>query len=250
MTTAASAARRLGAVEAGLDPLSAVLLWLDEAHAAGSLAAHVRAVHEGSATSPYRDIPERVGGAARRASPDRTRDGLDRAERRAVGDALVLVGLALLLRTTTMALVREGWLRLAALRWEWVARSLDTDLDDPPDALDDHHRMMVSWARRFDALRTDLAAHDSARECLEARHLGGHTTLFPDDEAERRELLDATGRMAAMAALGPAPGPHEAVVAATADALLAQARAGALDLLGRHSEAGDVIAGMLWDARR
>ncbi|MFN8520923.1 MAG: hypothetical protein U0667_16365 [Chloroflexota bacterium] len=126
------------------------------------------------------------------------------------------------------------------------SRSLDTDHeDDPPDALDDHHRMMVSWARRFDALRTDLAAHDSARECLEARHLGGHTTLFPDDEAERRELLDATGRMAAMAALGPAPGPHEAVVAATADALLAQARAGALDLLGRHSEAGDVIAGML-----
>ena len=61
--TRAAAARRLAAIEAGLDPVAAVLLWLDEAHGAGSLAAHVRAVAEGSATSPYRDIPEQVAAA-------------------------------------------------------------------------------------------------------------------------------------------------------------------------------------------
>lgn len=244
--TRSATARRLAAIEAGLDPLGAVLLWLDEAHGAGSLAAHVRDVAEGRATSPYRDIPEQVAAAARKASADRSRDGLARAEERAIGDALVLIGLALLLRTSTMALAREAGLRLEALRWEWLTRTLDTDPDDPPEARDAHERVMVSWRRRFDALRSDVVVHDAARRLLEVRHLGGRATLFPDDVRERDGLGDAVDRVAAMATVGPTPEPPDADVRAASDAILAQARAGALDLLGRHAEAGEVTGQLLW----
>lgn len=235
-----TASRRVAALEAGLDAPMAVIRWLDGAHATGSSGALLLAIVAGEVEPPLMVIPERVRAAARAAATDRSREGIARAERRATEDAVLHVELCIGLMATTTDLLREGWLRLDALRWELEVRLMDTDPSGRPDA-----RLMASWRLRLGALRDGLAVQDAARRSLEARYLGGHPVPFPDTLVELERLTARLDRLAADGGLRPAAKLPDADVAAVANVLMERARAAAYTTLDRPADLRRVVGDLL-----
>jgi len=115
--------RRLGKLEGSLSPKEAVLHWLTEAHAFGSLPNYVNSlIDQPEAMQPFIALPKRVEQAVwdsmRRQRPAFIKEVM----REATGDTVFLLRLVIGLNVHLEETLRIEGLRLAALMWWSRAR--------------------------------------------------------------------------------------------------------------------------------
>ena len=246
--------RRLDHLEEGLPPKAGVLLWLEEAHAHGSLTAYCGwLVDRPTAEAPLARLRDQaldeVRGRLRNASPEQSSDAAQQAER----DVAFLVELVLVLNTSAEEMLQFAGLRCGMLHWERRAISAEAR-DEGPDPHAARQSIAARWARwgaAVSALRLDLHVHEEARGLLEARYLDGHLALFPETLerwARLREAVDALASHDGSDTVGvPGPDPDPERVAVEAERLVGWARARALDILGDLVGATTIVGRWLGD---
>lgn len=216
-------ARRIARLELALPPTEAVLVWLADAQAHGSLAGYATwLIDHAEQVHPLVRITEQVAASARAGLRGEDHDTVADAVRRAVGHATFLFALVPRIEVATDELVRVEGPRLAALgAWRRTARE----------------GSQVRRALAADALGI-LDDHDRVRRRLEAQHLDARDALFADTAAAWADLLaqarDLAGALPPVATdEGRPPGAADIVAAARSDAL---------DLLGRTLLAASTLA--------
>lgn len=242
--------RRLAKVEASLTPLELIRRWLAESHAHDSFTAYFEAISplgiEGlpldRLVREAKDSAETVG----RAMP---RDDRAKTVQTAMRQTLFLY--QLVLRTLVIAserLDREE-LRYAALTAQLgLAVSDQSILGSRPEALTKLGAMAMTWA-------TELRAHETARNRVEAKYFEGTSTLYPATLrrwTEQRELsdglVDLIARLAELDDLDPLPATDPDAFTARVDQLVADhvepARVKALDEMGEGRRAASIA--MRW----
>lgn len=224
------AARRLHRLEGSAEPRQAVLRWLDEAHAHGSLDASVRSLLDGHGGWPYIAVPEQARAHAREAVRGRAATEVLAAERRAIGDALFLLELVLAIETHTRERTTTLGLCVVSLRWERRARSAE-GCDEAG---------WSAWRAHVAELLATVRREDAARQLLETQYLDGRPVLFPDTAAAWTRLLGLVDDLA-----DDDPAIVDAAIAVVAESdgrgvareLRLLARARALVALGDHDRA-------------
>jgi hypothetical protein len=190
-----SAARRIARLEGGLGPPEAMRLWLDEAHAFGSLAAYVAwLVDQPLTAAPLVRVPE----AAIQAMKGQPRDATREAVRDAIRDGVFKVVLVLELSRANEEAIGDAALRYVALCWELRAIQFETRL-----AGSGATGRLRAWRASVSELLVDLLAAEEARGRLEARYLEGRAALFPNMAADWRSLRKVAERLAEGGAARP-----------------------------------------------
>jgi hypothetical protein len=234
--------KRLDKIEASLTPQAAFLVWLAEAHEHPTMTAHATALKDAPDTSfPLYRLPDQVEQAVRLAHKGEKPEVINRAERRAVKDVVLLYYLH-----------SETNLRLMA---DWRAICLQVALAtshlghlfraDTPDAKD------LTLGRQLTGIGlTELLEWDAAVRTLAARYFGGQTPLYPawatqltamvaeaeqiaelcNDHLEWLAFLAEDAKPTRNAKRGSATPPAEVIAL---DALQVQAEAGGRELT-RH----------------
>jgi len=182
--------RRVTKLEDSLGPMEAVLHWLAEAHAFGSLPAYVDSLIDQPETmQPFVALPARVEQAVwdsmRRQRPAFIKEVM----REATGDTIFLLRLVIGLNVHVEEALRVEGLRHVALVW-W-GRALDSDQHAAGDAVPGGR---ADWRRGASTLRAELFGVEQARAAVEARYFDGHDCLFPELAAEWRNLCAAAER--------------------------------------------------------
>ena len=193
--------RRVAKLEGALAPREAVLAWLAEAQQFPDILDHARAITdlpiEAAALSV---ISARVVGAVREARKGQARDDVERAARRAEGDAVFLFCLVLILNVRAHETARVEGLRATATFW-WMGALLggphgppvsDTDAREQRDA-------WRLWRSVVDRLTTDVRVDAEARASLEGRYLAGHDVLFADAATAWAGHVDFVERLGGLA---------------------------------------------------
>jgi len=194
-------ARRLAKVEGSLHPQEAVLAWLAEAQQFPNIVAQARSIADQPVeAAPLSVIGARVEAAVREKLKGRPRDELERAVRRAVGDAVFLFCLVLILNEQAHETARVEGLRATATCW-WMGALLggphgppvsDTDAREQRDA-------WRLWRSVVDRLTTDVRVDAEARASLEGRYLAGHDVLFADAATAWAGHVDFVERLGGLA---------------------------------------------------
>jgi len=226
-------------LEDSLGPKEAVLHWLGEAHAFGSLPDYVDSLIDQPETmQPFVALPKRVEQAVwdsmRRQRPAFIKEVM----REATGDTVFLLRLVIGLNVHLEETLRIEGLRLAALMWWSRAR------DSAPQATDDAKPGgRADWRRGVSTLRSELMGTERARAIAETRYLDGHDCLFPELAAEWRELCAAAEML-----MGDEAKPDEELDRGQAEQRLQRvvlmAHADGLDVSGQWS-AADAIARLI-----
>jgi len=216
-------ARRIARLELALPPTEAVLVWLADAQAHGSLAGYATwLIDHPEQVHPLARMTEQVAASARAGLRGEDPETVAMAVRRAMGHAAFLFALVLRIEMTTDELVRVEGPRLAVLgEWRRTTR-VGTEARQALAAaalgtLDDHGRVL-RW--------------------LEAQHLDARQAMFADTAAAWADLLararDLAGGPTSLAVdVGRPPGAADIVAAARSDAL---------DLLGQTLVAASTMA--------
>jgi hypothetical protein len=233
--------RRLDKLEGSLSPKEAVLHWLGEAHAFGTLPDYVESlIDQPEMAQPFIAIPSRVEQAVwdsmRRQRPAFIKEVM----REATGDTIFLMRLVIGLNVHIEETLHVEGLRHAALVW-W-SRALEAAPGTKADAT-----VPSDWRRGVGTLRGTLTATDEARAMLEVRYLEGHDCLFPEVETEWRglcavaEALTADeGNLEDESARGVAEQRIQQVVR--------MARADGLEASGRSADSDAIAARVARDA--
>jgi len=201
-------------MEVALPPRQAVLLWLAEAHAHGSLPAYARwLIEHPEQVHPLVRITEQVTAATRAAMRGSDREDVSREIARSIRHACILFALVLRIETATDDLVR-------------LHAPLLTALASCPTA--------TRKARALDVAAT-LDAHERGIRSLQAEHLGGAESLFPETVAAWSDLV------ARARAIAGRPTGTDARPDAAPD-LLDAARGDARELVGETLVAATICA--------
>jgi len=253
MTSAA--ARRVAKVEGALQPREAVLAWLAEAQQFPSLIDHARSIVDLPVeAAPLSVISARVVAALRDAKKGQARDEVERAARRAEGDAVLLFCLVLILNVQADETARVEGLRAIATFW-WMSALLGGSHGPPADDEDAREQRDAwrLWRSVVDRLTTDMRVEAGARTSLERRYFAGHGVLFADAAvawAGHVAFVERLVRMAEVIAPGEpakaggrkadrngAEDSSDALVDALARRLADDARVKAFEILGQRERA-------------
>lgn len=203
-------------MQVALPPQQAVLLWLAEAQAHGSLPAYARWLLEHPAqVHPLVRITEQATAATRTDLRGADREEASREVARTTRHACILFALVLRIEVATDALVRVHAPLLAALALGPAG---------PRKAM------------TRDAVAT-LDAHERTMRSLQVNHVDGVDTLFPDTAMAWADVCERTRSMAG----GQVPTDTAGRPDGSLD-LLGAAKADALVLVGETVAAASIVA--------
>jgi len=227
--------RRLDKLEGSLSPMEAVLHWLAEAHAFGTLPDYVESlVDQPEAVHPFVALPARVEQAVW-TSMRRKRPGFVReVTREAIGDTIFLLRLVIGLNVHIEETLQLERLRHTALYWS--SRALNPERRTKGDP---RGRGSQDWARGIAASQGVLLGTERSRASSEARYLGGQDSLFPELASAWRDLL------AAAEYLHHGSSPDEDIVSVAeqrVQRVALMARADGLEASGRWAAAENMAA--------
>jgi hypothetical protein len=248
--------QRLTKVEHSISLLATTLLWLEEAHAFGSLPAYVAwLIDQPLAAAPLVRVAEAAEASVARSMPGTSREARRSATRAAVREAVFGVELVIGLNRAEEELLRSGGLRYVVLHWQMRAIGAEARVEEAAGP-----EPWRAWQVAVADLLTDLYAAEEARKRLEARFVGGHSALFPEAIAAWQNLRDGVEAFVELAAaVVQAPDPRarskkpilnlaalrraargrvQAVMAEVVDG----ARAVTLDVLGDTEGATSIVA--------
>jgi hypothetical protein len=193
--------RRVAKLEGALLPREAVLAWLAEAQQFPSIVGHARATADLPVeAAPLSVISARVVGAVREARKGQPREDVERAARRAEGDAVFLFCLVLILNVQAHETARIEGLRATATFF-WMGALLGGP-DGPPVSDTDARERRDAWClwrSVVDRLTTDVRVEAEARTSLERRYLAGHDVLFADAASAWAGHVEFVERLAGLA---------------------------------------------------
>jgi len=178
--------RRLGKLEASQPPLAAVLMWLAEAKAYGSLPVSVEGHDEPGAPSPIARIRNQVRTDVERSMRGQARQEIEQAVRRANRDAAFFFVLVLRLNLATLEMARDADPRIALLVHQLFILMLEDELDDVSGGVSpmahgsERIGLRQGWAGALANELASLYAAEAACSVLEHRYLDGQDALFPD----------------------------------------------------------------------
>jgi hypothetical protein len=186
-------ARRLATLEGDLDPTQRVMAWLAEAHAYDSFEAYVGAVIDADPSQlPMDRLPREAAAVARGQRQGTARDR-DDAVHRAIRDVVLRVHLVLRIVDLTDSVIRREELVVALLT---THVSLTLAREDEPGG-----RLRLVQLRDLLLGRVaELLAQEEARQLVETRYLGGHSSIFPAT-VRRWQKLVHDAQMAAVMTL-------------------------------------------------
>jgi hypothetical protein len=237
---AIAAERRLEKVEAALGPTELVARWLTEAHAFDDITSYVRwLLDQPPSLFPLDRLVAEANASVRGSAKGRASDATEQAVRKAI--RVVIFGFELVMRinvVTHESLDREELVHLV-LGQQLALTSGCNSLRRSPEAGGPGRVRVQSMI--VDRV-SELAAMETARVRVEARHLGGSPALFPADHRRWTEQRQTSEKLAVMAAvladldgveLPPPPAePEDARVETLIDDLVEPARATTLDKMG------------------
>ncbi len=234
---------RLDHLEGGLPPKEATLLWLQEAHAHGSLVDYCRwLVDRPLADAPLVRIREQALTAVRQAMRGVPYEQVFEVESQTLRDAAFLFQLPMRINATAEDTLRIDGLRYGMLSWEMRAISAEGHVDPGPTIAERWAR----WHANVATLRSELSTKDGAFNLLEGRYLDGHITLFPDavERWERlREAVEDLGSIGGPAiAEGQLPSSSPEAFGTEAERITDEVRAHALDILGDIAGSAAIFA--------
>jgi hypothetical protein len=257
MTTTTT--RRVAKLEGALLPREAVLAWLAEAQQFPNFVDHARAIADLPVeAAPLSMISARVVGAVREAMKGQPRDDVERAARRAEGDAVFLFCLVLIVNSRVHETARVEGLRATATFW-WMGALLGGPHGPPADDTDARERRdaWCLWRSVVDRLTTDVRVEAAARTSLERRYIAGHDVLFADAAkswAGHVEFVERLGGLAEVIAGANPPKParrkpgangsgdaFDARVSALASEVADDARVRAYEVLGDRERAVSIM---------
>lgn len=247
--------RRLAKLEGALQPREAVLHWLAEAQGFPGLIEYARSqiVALPVEAAPLSVIGSRVEASVRAARKGQPRETIETAVRRAVGDAVFLFCLVVILNGQALEVAKVEGLRASAAFF-WMGALLGGP-SEPPNTDDDARERRDAWrtwATVVDRLAADVRVDTEARADLERLYLGGHAVLFADAAAvwaEHIEIVERLARLAeciATAERRPAPRrsggeSFDARVEALASRLADDARVRAYEIVGNRERAVSIM---------
>jgi hypothetical protein len=250
-----TAERRLARVETSLSPTELVLRRLDEAHGHDSFVAYRRAIYAlGPEALPLDRLVREAQSCAEAGARHGPREKRDETVHAATRRTVFLFHLVM----QSIALA-EATLDREPLMCTALSAHLGLVMADDGDA---GHSIFRSRAEGLTALRggavaraSELRALETARARVEARHLGGHPSLFPaivrswTGQRERTNAIaEITIQLAKFEGLPPLPADDPGDFAARVSELVADhvepARVKALDEMGEGRRA--VSIAMAW----
>jgi hypothetical protein len=153
-----AAKRRLAKVEGSLSAFETTLLWLEEAHAFGSLPAYVGwLIDQPIAAAPLVRVAEAAEDAVIRAMPRKSEDARAPTVRTAVREAAFRVELIIGLNRAAQELLEAGGLRCVALFWQRRALIAEGALGETNPG------NWADWRTAVAELLTELYATEDAR---------------------------------------------------------------------------------------
>jgi hypothetical protein len=197
-----SVAARVDRLEGALSPVAATILWLQEAHAFGTLEAYSAwLATQPLPTAPLERVPELARRGALEATKGQPRKVVLKASRQAVRDAIFLVELVITLTREARETLKTEGLRFAA--FHWMLRALVTEMAAGPESplrkrqgspIDD----LSGLCRAIRVLLARLKVEGEARRELERRYLGGHGVLYPADAEDWEQLITSLEALSEM----------------------------------------------------
>jgi hypothetical protein len=251
MTSATS--RRVAKLEGTLHPREAVLHCLAEAQSYPGVVEYLssQVVGQPVEAAPLSVITSRVVAAVRAERKGRPREEIERAVRRAQGDAVFLVCLVVVLNGQALEVARfKGVCAAAAFFWMGALLGGPHGPPEPEEDARERGDAWRSWRQAVDLLSTDVRVETEARAELERRYLAGRPVLFPDAATAWAGHVDLVGRLLGLAdAIEPArptrrPSGGETIAArveALATWLADDARVKAYEILGERARAVSIM---------
>jgi hypothetical protein len=225
--------RRLDKLEDSLSPKEAVIHWLSESHAYGSLPAYVESlIDQPDTAQPFIAVPAQVEKAVWESMRGQRPAFVKKVMRETTGDTVFLLRLVIGLNVHIEETLRVERLRHAALYW-W-SRSLGPERRTKGGPKDVGH---PDWEHGVATLRGVLLGTDRARAAAEAKYLDGHDCLLPESAAAWRDLFEAAEVLA-----GGLRPDADSVVEADRRVwrVMLMARADGLEASGQHAAADDI----------
>jgi len=196
--------RRVAAVESSLDPLEVVLRVIAEGQEHGSLDTYARAVAEAPIESaPLTRIGAETEASVRAAIKGKPRDEIDRAVRRAVGDAFFRYILFLRINAAALEIAdREGLRAATCFYWMGCLLGGPREADLEPADWKEHQKEQAECWRSWRGVVASILAltlvEEDAREQLEARYLGGRPVLLAESQAVWDRFVEQVDRLWSM----------------------------------------------------
>jgi hypothetical protein len=197
-----TARRRLDRLEHSLGPKEAILRWLEEAHRFQSIVDYARATIDlPESAQPSIRITEQVEAAIRRTRRGRSDGELERAVRRAIGDAVFLFELVFILNQTAADFAHLAVLRSLALGGHLhhlVTDPLSEDLAvrrADPEAARRIDTAWRTWRASTEELVRDVRIEQAARSALDETYFAGRSVLFADVAEDWTQLRDQADRL-------------------------------------------------------
>jgi hypothetical protein len=194
-------ARRVAAVETSLGPTELVLHILAEAQTFNSLEDYTRSIIDQPAeAAPLNRIAAGTEATIRASMKGASRDAVDAAVRRAIGDGFFTFLLVLHLNGAALEVARTEGLRASAAFY-WMGCLLggprETDLSpkDWAEHKKEQARAWHSWRAVVAGLLATVMVEDDAREQLEARYLGGQPSMLNDAERAWSSFAEMADRL-------------------------------------------------------
>jgi hypothetical protein len=232
--------RRLAKLESGLDPESAAIRWLHEAHEYPSLDAYTDSwTQQPTSEHPLHRIAQQVEAATKARLKGRRREA-QRAADTAVHAAVFRVQLVVHIDIAATDGLRVQGLLHVALSWrlrELLFRETLAETDVERAEADTLAADWQRWSEMARDLGSLLAAKQAASLDLERRYLGGHGSLFPETARQLRDLverIEVLYRVVLESGMVEAPEPSDETSAAAehADKLHASASKAANTYMG------------------
>ena len=200
-----TARRRLDKLEHSLGPKEAILRWLEEAHRLPSIVEYARATIDlPESAQPSIQITEQVEAAIRRTRRGRSDDELERAVRRAIGDAVFLFELVFILNQTA-----ADFAQVAVLRSLVLGGHLDHLVIDPlsedlaarradPEGARGVDMAWRTWRASVEELVRDVRVEQAARSALDETYFAGRSVLFAEVAEDWTRLGEQADRLDAI----------------------------------------------------
>ncbi|HEV8282243.1 MAG TPA: hypothetical protein VGQ02_10310 [Candidatus Limnocylindrales bacterium] len=197
--------RELDAIEGSLQPVEIVLRIIAEGQEHATLENYARAIAELPVESaPLTRIGTEVEASVRASMKGQDRESIERAVRKAVGDAIFRYILFLRLNTAALEIAEvEGPRASATFYWMGCLlggpREDEVEADEWADHQAEQRDCWRAWRAVVASLYLTLMIEDEAREELEKRYLGGHEALLADASDAWDRFTDHVDRLWSLA---------------------------------------------------
>jgi len=225
-----TAERRLAKVEAALTPTQRVLVWLDEAHAFGSLSAYVDSLlDQPPDVFPINRLAREAATATRAALRGKRPETVDAAVRKCLRATIFRFELVMRINVVTHEMIDREVLIYAVFAGQLALLAGE---DRPERLTEEGFVRRLCQCRDITMSRVDeMLAAQEARSIVEERYLDGRGALFPDAADGIAERLLWAHEQAAMAAALAELDGLDPVAPTGPDALSARAAALVMDFV-------------------